>query len=267
MTPPIPIHCYNCSNLKLNCNAILNVKGSCIQCHVDGVECLFPPPPNIIQQGSLSHHGPWSFQKNCVQCTITHRRCIFDVNNQSCCKRCTKRGLSCAFKLSSQGRRNDLFTAAILPSTAEVTRTEASMAYSSPSTAETTATDASRTAMTVDKSYVNKTGGKIDDANESVLYHNLFDGDSSHVPIDHASHSGTLFPLICPHDRIPPPWVHVFSKSTKPSSLRTQAASIAHIEQDLYLARILVDPSISCHPTPILPTRSYFLPCFLYYRV
>ena len=110
MTPPIPIHCYNCSNLKLNCNAVLNVKGSCIQCHVDGVECLFPPPPNIIQQGSLSHHGPWSFQKNCVQCTITHRRCIFDVNNQSCCKRCTKRGLSCAFKLSSQGRRNDLFS-------------------------------------------------------------------------------------------------------------------------------------------------------------
>jgi len=88
--------------------------------------------------------------------------------------------------------------------------------------------------MTVDKSYVNKTGGKIDDANESVLYHNLFDGDSSHVPIDHASHSGTLFPLICPHDRIPPPWVHVFSKSNKPSSLRTQAASIAHIEQDFH---------------------------------
>jgi hypothetical protein len=88
--------------------------------------------------------------------------------------------------------------------------------------------------MTVDKSDVNNTGGKIDDANESVLYHNLFDGDSSHVPIDHASHSGTLFPLICPHDRIPPPWVHVFSKSNKPSSLRTQAASIAHIEQDFH---------------------------------
>ncbi len=88
-------------------------------------------------------------------------------------------------------------------------------------------------AMTVDNSDFNNTGGKIDDANESVLYHNLFDGDSSHVPIDHASHSGTLFPLICPHDRIPPPWVHAFSKSNKPSSLRTQAASIAHIEQKL----------------------------------
>ena len=86
--------------------------------------------------------------------------------------------------------------ATISPSTSEVTRTEASMATISPSMAETTATEASTTAMMLDKSDVNNTGGKIDDANESVLYHNLFDGDSSHVPIDHASHSGTLFPLI-----------------------------------------------------------------------
>jgi hypothetical protein len=64
--------------------------------------------------------------------------------------------------------------------------------------------------MTLDNTDFNNTGGKIDNANESVLYHDLFDGDSSHVPIDHASLSGTLFPFICPHDRITPPWAHVF---------------------------------------------------------
>ena len=85
-----------------------------------------------------------------------------------------------------------------------------------PSTVEAKGTKASTTAMTVDKSDFNNTGGKIDDANKSVLYHNLFDDDNSHIPIDYASHSGTLFPLICPRDRIPPPWVHVFSKSTSP---------------------------------------------------
>ena len=47
MTPPLPIHCYNCRICKLDCNAALNVKGLCIQCHVDGVECL-PPPPLIL---------------------------------------------------------------------------------------------------------------------------------------------------------------------------------------------------------------------------
>ena len=81
MTPPLPILCYNCRICKLDCNAASNVKGSCIQCHVEGVECLFPPPPNIIKHGSSSHHGCSLFQKNCVQCTITHRRCVFDANN------------------------------------------------------------------------------------------------------------------------------------------------------------------------------------------
>jgi len=90
------------------------------------------------------------------------------------------------------------------------------------------------TTMMVDNLDFNNTGGKIDDANKSVLYHDLFYGDSSHIPIDHASLSGTLFSFICPHDRITSPWVHVFSKSNKPSSLRTQAASIAHIEQDFH---------------------------------
>ena len=31
-----------------------------------------------------------------------------------------------------------------------------------------------------------------------------------------------------------PPWVHVFAKSTKSTSLRTQAASIAYIEEPLH---------------------------------
>ena len=104
---PLPVQCSNCRFLNVNCNASLHVKGSCTQCHVDGVECLFPPPV-ILLLGPLSHHGRLIFQKNCVLCSLAHRRCLFDVNDQSSCQRCLKLGLSCAFRLSSQGRRNDL---------------------------------------------------------------------------------------------------------------------------------------------------------------
>jgi hypothetical protein len=136
------------------------------------------------------------------------------------------------------------------PSSAVATPTESMTATKPPSTAVATC-KADMTASTaliipmgthttdmmqmmVDIMAYNNTGGKIDDANESVLYHHLFNGDSSHGPIDHASLSGTLFPSICPHDRIAPPWAHVFSKSTQLSSLCTQAASIAHIEQEVH---------------------------------
>ena len=50
------------------------------------------------------------FQRNCVHCTGSHQRCVFDANSPSQCKRCIKLEMTCLFKLSSQGRRNDLIT-------------------------------------------------------------------------------------------------------------------------------------------------------------
>ena len=77
---PLPVQCSNCRFLNVNCNASSHVKGSCTQCHVDGVECL-SPPPEILLHGPSSHHGRLIFQKNCVLCSLAHRRCLFDVND------------------------------------------------------------------------------------------------------------------------------------------------------------------------------------------
>ncbi len=99
------------------------------------------------------------------------------------------------------------------PSTAVATPTESTTATKPPSkavakcTADMTASTAliipvgthttDMTQMMVDITAFNNTSGKIDDVNESFLYYHLFDGDSSHGPINHASLSGTLFPSQC----------------------------------------------------------------------
>ncbi len=76
--------------------------------------------------------------------------------------------------------------------------------------------------------------GGFDDANESVHYGHRTNGYSCHGPVKKVSCLGQTLKSICHHNTIPPPWVHVFSKSTHPSSLRTQAASIAHMEQTVH---------------------------------
>ncbi len=80
----------------------------------------------------------------------------------------------------------------------------------------------------------NNPGGRYDDANESVHYHHHFDGYSCHSCIDHISFLGKCSQSSRSSDRCPPSWVHVFSKSSHPSSLRTKAACIAHIEQPVH---------------------------------
>ncbi len=68
--------------------------------------------------------------------------------------------------------------------------------------------------------------------NESVHYHHPFDGDRCHSRVDPV----TVDDLgVCVERSLhPPPWVHVFAKSTQPASIRTQAASIAYIEQPVH---------------------------------
>jgi len=103
--------------------------------------------------------------------------------------------ISCLFKLSSQGRRTDLI-------------------------AHTDANDLNCCPV---------------NANESVHSPHLNDVDSCH---------GRVCPVTVENSGVcdershlslrPPSWVHVFAKSTQPSSIRTQAASIAYIEQPVH---------------------------------
>jgi hypothetical protein len=118
------------------------------------------------------------------------------------CKRYIKLQVTCLFKLSSQGRHNDL----IAP------------------------TDA------------NDPNWRPASANESVHYHHHNDGDSCHGRVDPV----TVDDLDISVERslCPPSWVHVFAKSTQPSSIRTQAASIAYIEQPVHKKQDIVGAGI-----------------------
>ena len=194
---PLPIRCTNCHDKQLKCEVHPHTKGSCYHCIVNGLQCLFPPPISILV--GHEHASPpgttalLSFQRNCVHCTKSHQRCVFNADSPSQCKRCNKLQLTCSFKLSSQGRRNDL----IAPT-----------------------------------SNANDPNGIPANADESVQYHHRNDGDSCHGRIGtvHVDDSGGCGECSCR----PPSWVHVFAKSNKPSSIRTQAHSIAYIYQPLH---------------------------------
>ena len=56
---------------------------------------LYPPLP-------LSQLRSKHFQKNCSECTRSHRRCIFMSPDQPKCTRCTKMHLLCCFVPSSE---------------------------------------------------------------------------------------------------------------------------------------------------------------------
>jgi hypothetical protein len=49
-----------------------------------------------------------SFSAQCVHCTQSHQKCLFDTDSPLQCKRCIKLKIPCLFQLSSQGSRNDL---------------------------------------------------------------------------------------------------------------------------------------------------------------
>jgi len=84
-------------------------------------------------------------------------------------------------------------------------------------------------------------GGQFSFTNESVHYHHrsgshlLSDGYSCHGLVEQVKLDGNLSQSVSVSvSSIIPPWVHVFAKSTKSTSLRTQAASIAYIEEPLH---------------------------------
>ena len=40
------------------------------------------------------------FQKNCIECTRSHRRCVFELRDDVQCAHCVKFHLTCVFRLS-----------------------------------------------------------------------------------------------------------------------------------------------------------------------
>ncbi len=48
MATPLPIDCSNCCIKQLDCNISSHIKGACNACHVNGLECLSPPPTNLL---------------------------------------------------------------------------------------------------------------------------------------------------------------------------------------------------------------------------
>ena len=84
-------------------------------------------------------------------------------------------------------------------------------------------------------------GGRFAITNESVHYHHrsgshlLSDGYSCHGRVEQVKLNEDFSKSMSVSVRsIIPPWVHVFAKSTKSTLQRTQAASIAYIEEPLH---------------------------------
>ncbi len=83
-------------------------------------------------------------------------------------------------------------------------------------------------------------GGRFAVTNKSVHYHHqsgshlLSDGYNCHGHVEQVNLNENLSRSVSVFvNSIIPPWVHIFAKSTQSSSLRTQAASIAYIEEPL----------------------------------
>jgi hypothetical protein len=82
-------------------------------------------------------------------------------------------------------------------------------------------------------------GGRFADANKSVQYHHwsgfsISDGYSCHSCVEQVTLKEKFPKSVCPSDSSIPLWVHLFTKSTQSSSLWTQVASIAYIEQPVH---------------------------------
>ncbi len=81
-------------------------------------------------------------------------------------------------------------------------------------------------------------GGRFAFTNKSVHYHHWSDfclsgGYSCHGRVKQVSFQENVPKSVPPFSGVVPSWVHVFFKSTATSSCRTQAASIAYLEEPI----------------------------------
>jgi hypothetical protein len=208
--PSFPVQCLNCHKKITKCKAYLEAKGSCQSCFLSSLECVFPLPLYLHQKCELS-----PFQHNCIHCTISHQRCNFNSNlHPQKCQQCIKLGIPCNFKLSAQGRRNDI---KLHPPPLQVSSHMAIEPVNEMNNFDSF-------------SRFSDPGGRFAIMNESVHYHHqsglcLNDGYGCCGCVEqvNSQENESIIPVSS--------WIHVFSKSTKSSSCQTQATTIAYLEE------------------------------------
>ncbi len=169
---------------------------------------FLPFPPYLHQKPDFS-----PFQHNCIHCTISHQWCKFDSNlHPQKHQWCIKLGIPCNFKLSAQGRCNDiklhpppLQDSSHMPieQVHEMNNFDSFSGFSDPGV---------RFAITIESVYYRHQSGLCQ--NNWYSCH----GCIEQVDSQEIESTGPV-----------PSWIHIFSKSTKSSSCRTQAASIAYL--------------------------------------
>jgi hypothetical protein len=153
------------------CKAHPHTKGSCYHCIVNGLPCLFPPN-TILRHGSPRMTNAFRFQRNCVHCTRSHQKCVFDTDSPLQCKRCMKLEIPCLFQLSSQGRRNDLNASTDPKDTTTMLMKSAVIVCDGRSTTELDGAHSPPKPL--------DPNGRSVNANESAHYHHSSNGYSCH---------------------------------------------------------------------------------------
>jgi hypothetical protein len=153
------------------CKAHPHTKGSCYHCIVNGLPCLFPPN-TILRHGSPRMTNAFRFQRNCVHCTRSHQKCVFDTDFPLQCKRCMKLEIPCLFQLSSQGRRNDLNASTDPKDTTTMLMKSAVIVCDGRSTTELDGAHSPPKPL--------DPNGRSVNANESAHYHHSSNGYSCH---------------------------------------------------------------------------------------
>ena len=101
-SPSIDIKCLRCSEFDLQCTipnndtiaSIGRSKFLCNHCDAPGLNCcLFPPSIRLVNHRSNSA---------CISCRQHHRTCVFANAEDDQCTYCSKRHISCLFKLNGK---------------------------------------------------------------------------------------------------------------------------------------------------------------------
>ena len=87
------VRCNRCTTLGLQCRISPGFdKSICLECQTASVSsCMYPP--------SIRLTAPQS-NTACIHCSVHHQKCVFRNATDAQCTRCSKRNLSCMFKIN-----------------------------------------------------------------------------------------------------------------------------------------------------------------------
>jgi len=90
------VRCNRCATLGLQCRIYYSSPGFnksiCLECQTASVSsCMYPPSIRLTAHQSNTA---------CIHCSVHHRKCVFRYATDAQCTRCSKRNLSCMFKIN-----------------------------------------------------------------------------------------------------------------------------------------------------------------------